>query len=82
MKHTRFRRITSSALAAVLVLSMAPAALAESSPSSEASAEAVDAAKRENTYSAYLKRYADAARPNEEVTVLGRLRYRVFRRDC
>ncbi len=72
MKHTRFRRITSSALAAVLVLSMAPAALAESSPSSEASAEAVDAAKRENTYSAYLKRYADAARPNEEVTVLGK----------
>ena len=51
---------------------MAPAALAESSPSSEASAEAVDAAKRENTYSAYLKRYADAARPNEEVTVLGK----------
>ena len=72
MKHTRFRRITSSALAAALVLSLAPAALAESSSSSEASAEAVDAAKRENTYSAYLKRYADAERPNEEVTVLGK----------
>ena len=72
MKHTRFRRITSSALAAALVLSLAPAALAESSSSSEASAEAVDAAKRENTYSAYLKRYADAERPNEEVTVYGK----------
>ncbi len=73
MKHTRFRRIASSALAAALVLSMAPSALADNkSASSEASADAVDAAKRENTYSAYLKRYADAERPDEEATVYGK----------
>ncbi len=72
MKHTRFRRIASTAMAAALVLSLAPTAMAsESSVSNEASAEAVDAAKRENTYSAYLKRYADAARPSEEIEVKG-----------
>lgn len=72
MKNTRFRRIASSAMAAALVLSLAPSAFADSSASNEASAEAVDAAKRENTYSAYLKRYADAERPNEEFTVYGK----------
>ncbi|MCR5816870.1 MAG: extracellular solute-binding protein [Ruminococcus sp.] len=52
---------------------MAPSALADNkSASNEASADAVDAAKRENTYSAYLKRYADAERPDEEATVYGK----------
>lgn len=72
MKHTGFRRIASSALAAALVLSMAPSAFADDSVKTEASAAAVDAANRENTYSAYLKRYADAERPNEEAICYGK----------
>lgn len=72
MKNTRFRRIASSAMALALVLSLVPAAYADSSTASEASAEAVDAAKREHTYSAYLKRHQDAERPNDEITVYGK----------
>ncbi len=36
-----------------------------------ASAELVDASNRENAYSNYVKRYADAARPDEEVIING-----------
>lgn len=85
VKNTMFRRVISSALALALaatscVALLAEAETAENTDSTDEStlgtqdvnAELVDASNRENAYSNYTKKYADAARPEQEVTINGK----------
>ncbi|MGN0623522.1 MAG: extracellular solute-binding protein [Oscillospiraceae bacterium] len=76
MKNTMFRRVISSALALALAATSCIAVLAETTDEStlgtqDINAELVDASNRENAYSNYVKKYADAARPEQEVIING-----------
>ncbi len=81
MKNTLFRRVISSALVLALAATSCVTALAASDDNAlddeeligtqGASAELVDASNRENAYTNYIKKYADAARPEQEVVING-----------
>ena len=86
MKNTMFRRVISSALAMALAATSCMTVLADAEQTDgsaagatddstlgkqEISAELVDASNRENAYSNYVKKYADAARPDQEVIING-----------
>lgn len=81
-----FRRVISSALAMALAATSCMTVLADAEQTDgsaagatddstlgkqEISAELVDASNRENAYSNYVKKYADAARPDQEVIING-----------
>ena len=85
MKNTKFKRLTAFVLAVTLCLTTAPAAFADALKSDESttvagtnnedkviSADDIDASKRENTYSAFLKKRKNAKRPDEEIFVYGK----------
>lgn len=83
MKNTKFKRLTALALALTICLSITPAAFADTSSDQSTnvvgtdsdsiiSVDDIDASNRENVYSAFLEKYADAARPNKEVYIYGR----------
>ncbi len=73
MKSTIFKRVISSALALSLAASCGLTAFAAESASQpkDLSAEVIDASNRENAYSNYVKKHADAARPDVEVMING-----------
>lgn len=84
MKNTKFKRLTAFVLAVTLCLTTAPAAFADALSSDESttvagttedkviSADDIDASNRENTYSAFLDRNQDAARPDAEIMIYGK----------
>ncbi len=84
VKNTMFRRVISSALALALSATSCISLLASAADTTDDStlgtsqdeventADLVDASNRENTYSNYLKRHADAARPEQEVIINGK----------
>lgn len=81
MKNTLFRRVISSALALTLSATSCIAVLADSAEvtddstlgtNQEITADLVDASNREKAYSNYLKKHADAARPDKEVIIQGK----------
>lgn len=85
MKNTRFKRLISLAAAVTIAFTTAPAAFADAISSDESTtvagttdsdnvitADDIDASNRENTYSAYLKRHQDDARPDEEIYIYGK----------
>ncbi len=83
MKNTMFRRVISSALALALLATSSISVFATEEDTTETTddstlgttqdvnAELVDASNRENAYSNYVKKYADADRPEQEVTING-----------
>ena len=74
MKNTFLKRVISSALALSLTASCGLTAFAAESgaaKTTDLSAEVIDASNRENAYSNYVKKHADAARPQKEVTING-----------
>ena len=74
MKNTFLKRVISSALALSLAASCGLTAFAAESGTAAAtdlSAEVIDASNRENAYSNYVKKHADAARPQKEVIING-----------
>ncbi|SDB07051.1 ABC-type glycerol-3-phosphate transport system, substrate-binding protein [Ruminococcaceae bacterium FB2012] len=73
MKNTFLKRVISSALALSLAASCGLTAFAAESGNqvTDLSAEVIDASNRENAYSNYVKKHADAARPQKEVIING-----------
>ncbi|MBR1392502.1 MAG: extracellular solute-binding protein [Ruminococcus sp.] len=73
MKSTFLKRVISSALALSLAATCGLSAFAAESDSEalDLSAEVIDASNREKAYANYIKKYADAARPDKEVTING-----------
>ena len=73
MKNTFLKRVISSALALTLAATCGLSAFAAESSGEklDLSAEVIDASNRENAYSNYVKKYADAARPQKEVVIKG-----------
>ncbi|MBR6101618.1 MAG: extracellular solute-binding protein [Ruminococcus sp.] len=75
MKNTFLKRVISSALALTLAATCSLSAFAAESGDGntklDLSAEIIDASNRENAYSNYVKKYADAPRPQKEVVING-----------
>lgn len=74
MKKNRFKRLTSLALALTVALSASTVAFADDTDSGSSDVVGVTTAGRSTavTYGEYLARYADAARPDAELVVMGK----------
>ncbi|MBR4554820.1 MAG: extracellular solute-binding protein [Ruminococcus sp.] len=71
MKNTLLKRVVSTVLALALTATCGLSAYAAEGESRDLSAEVIDASNRENAYSNYVKKYADAPRPDVEVMING-----------
>ena len=78
MKKTKLKRLTACLLALSMCLTTAQAVFADAADESGEidqsiiSADDIDASNRENAYSAFLERNADAARPDREIYIYGK----------
>lgn len=79
MKNTKLKRLTAMILAMAMCLTTAQAVFASAASEYSAaeeekviSADDIDASNRENTYSAFLERNKDAARPDAEIYIYGK----------
>lgn len=79
MKNTKLKRLTAMILAMAMCLTTAQAVFASAASEDSAaeedkviSADDIDASNRENTYSAFLERNKDAARPDAEIYIYGK----------